>query len=592
MKYNIHCMKWFDFSDPQFLTFFVVILASLILLIFVITTFIIVSDRVRKYKNLILDECYTVRVYSIDVKLNKVLYFDRSNINNKMTMEMDEFYKKFHPNDLEKVKSWIFSICVDSKNAEQYIEADVLVHHRKVPAFSLLKLIKYDPKVGVIHFESHLLRYITPAHAIIKKKPKGIIQGVVKRSTIENHISKAKSLKGFTFAIRFVYIKQKALTNDKVERFMIMTLKNEIYPFLHETKSIRQIVELSNNELCLFDLKIAYKDEALRLANSISNALKKCISIKGFSDSIDFSIGVVENAMFFQDCTSIIEHAQEAAIFAYQNKQSVSLYQKHFRDREEIISYRQKISDLIHAKAFRFLFRPIINTANGQVYGYFQYTRAYNTPFTSFIELSKFAEKTGENKTLLSYVSKHVFPKFVSETNHSRNRLFFHISARDINNLLEIFPQIPSLNEVRVIVMLDEQEISDISYNLSEIKNILSEIKSQGFELALSLRDRDLLLDPSVYYEFDYFIAGATMIGEIRRNNRVRLSIHNLIEQLLKYKKPIIATDLEGWQPIELIIKSGISLVSSETILSSNDMILPLDKRKIEKLKTMDKNFS
>ena len=102
------------------------------------------------------------------------------------------------------------------------------------------------------------------------------------------------------------------------------------------------------------------------------------------------------------------------------------------------------------------------------------------------------------------------------------------------------------------------------------------------------MKDKNLLLDPSVYYNFDYFVAGSMMIGEIKKNNRVRLSIHSLIESLLKYHRPIIATDLEGWQSIELIIKSGVSIVSSETISSSNDMLLPLEKKKIEKLITMD----
>ncbi|HOZ02522.1 MAG TPA: hypothetical protein PKV57_01765, partial [Bacilli bacterium] len=71
----------------------------------------------------------------------------------------------------------------------------------------------------------------------------------------------------------------------------------------------------------------------------------------------------------------------------------------------------------------------------------------------------------------------------------------------------------------------------------------------------------------------------------------IRLSIHTLIEQLLKYNRPIIATDLEGWQAIELIIKSGVTIVSSETISPSNDMLLPVEKKKMEKLIAMDDNF-
>jgi hypothetical protein len=201
------------------------------------------------------------------------------------------------------------------------------------------------------------------------------------------------------------------------------------------------------------------------------------------------------------------------------------------------------------------------------------------------------AEKNKESKLLLAYTSKQILPKFVSEKPSETNRLFFHISITDIDNLIEIFHQIPAVKELTITIMFHEQEVSLISYDPETLKGYINKLKAEGYELALSLKDRDLLLDPSVYYEFDYFVCGANMIGEIKKNNRVRLSIHNLIEQLLKYKKPIIATDLEGWQPIELIIKSGISLVSSETILNSNDMILPLDKKKIEKLKIMDQNY-
>ena len=99
------------------------------------------------------------------------------------------------------------------------------------------------------------------------------------------------------------------------------------------------------------------------------------------------------------------------------------------------------------------------------------------------------------------------------------------------------------------------------------------------------------MLDPSVYTNFDFFVAGAAMMGEIKRDNRVRLSIHTLIESLMKYDQPIIATDLEGMQAVELIIKSGVSIVSSEAISPSNDMLLPVEKKKIVKLHGMYENF-
>ena len=157
--------------------------------------------------------------------------------------------------------------------------------------------------------------------------------------------------------------------------------------------------------------------------------------------------------------------------------------------------------------------------------------------------------------------------------------------------MAEILPQIPASKEIRLVLVFDEQEVNENSSQLELLNNSLTKFRKLGYEIALLLQDKNLLLDPSVYTNFDYFVAGAAMMGEIKKDNRVRLSIHTLIESLLKYNQPIIATDLEGWQAVELIIKSGISIVSSEVISPSNDMLLPVEKKKITRLHTMYENF-
>ena len=130
----------------------------------------------------------------------------------------------------------------------------------------------------------------------------------------------------------------------------------------------------------------------------------------------------------------------------------------------------------------------------------------------------------------------------------------------------EILSQIPQVKVIKLVLVFEEQEINENAADLHLLNNSLKNLRSDNFELAMLMKDKNLLLDPTVYFNFDYFVAGSMMIGEIKKNNRICLSIHSLIESLLKYHRPIIATDLEGWQAIELIIKSGVSIVSSETI--------------------------
>ena len=252
---------------------------------FLILTYVLFSRRDQNYDKRIKAESTTLRIYIIDVKNNKVTYFNRSDLKNKKEIDMTTFYSHFHINDVDKIKSWVYSICTDYKNADNYLEADVVINHGRSTYFSLLKLQKYDPNEGIIHLESFILKYITPNNSTSKKKKKSPFTGVVKRSTMESLILKEKSLKGFTFAIRFYYIRQKFLSNDKIERYMIMTLKNAIYPYASNPRVSRQIIDGGENELLLFDLRIASRDEAMVLATSMAHNIKKCIGVNGFAES-------------------------------------------------------------------------------------------------------------------------------------------------------------------------------------------------------------------------------------------------------------------------------------------------------------------
>ena len=584
-------MRWFDFTNTPFIIFVILISIALGFLTFLVVSFVLSSGRDYKYIERMKAESTTLRIFIIDVKKNSVVYFNRSDLRNKHQIDLNSFYSHFHTNDVDKIKSWIFAICTDYKTADKYLEADVLVNHGRTTYFSLLKLLKYDPNEGVIHIESFILKYITPNNAPNKKKKKALITGVVKRSTMESLIVKEKSLKGFTYAIRFYYIRQKVLSNDKIERYMIMTLKNAIYPYASNPRVSRQIIDTGDNELLLFDLRIASRDEAMVLATSIAHSVKQCIGVNGFADSINFSVGVVENAQYYQDLDSMILKAQEACMSAQHNGQEILLYQKQAAPLVEIDRYREEVENLMQPNSIRYLFRPIFDVSKRRTIGYFEYVKAYNTPFTSFAEMSKYASKVNMSKEFFAMIAKYVIPKFASEKQEDYWRLFMLVSLQDIDHMSEVLKQIPQVSDIHLVLVFNEQEINENATHLELLNDSLKALRTDGFELAMLMKDKNLLLDPSVYYNFDYFVAGSMMIGEIKKNNRIRLSIHSLIESLLKYHRPIIATDLEGWQSIELIIKSGLDIVSSETISSSNDMLLPIEKKKIDKLIAMDDSY-
>ena len=583
-------MEWWNFSNIPFVTLFFILLIFLGLTIFLAVTYFLSASSelkdLKKYK----DGSLTTRVYVIDVKKNVVTYFNKNDIRHKRKIDMNGFYQRFNTNDVAKVKTWIFDICLDFKSVDPYLEVDVLVNKGHTSYFSLLKLNKYDALQGIIHCESFILKYISPNN--FDRKQKGIPTGVLKRSVMEDIISKDKSTKGYTYAIRFFYKRQFVLANDKIERYMMMTLKNVVYPFTSNYKLPRQIIDDGNNEILLFDLRIDNNEAALQLANSIAHSIKKCIGVNGFENQVSFSIGALENSLFYQDFESMVNKAQEACINGQHSGQEIILFKKEANPFGEVNKYKQEVDKLLKPNALRFLFRPIIDSHKKKIIGYFEYVRAYDSPFSTYGEMSKYASRYNKNKQLFACVSKFVIPKFSSEASERNWKLFLKVSFLDFDYIPSVLAQIPESQNIKLVLVVDEQEINENASNLESLNNSLRHLREEKFELAMLMKDKNLLLDSSVYENFDYFIAGTMMIGEIKVNNRSRLSIHTLIEQLLKYKKPIIATDLESWQSIELIVKSGISIVSTEVISPSNDMLLPIEKKKMDRFIDLDDKYN
>ena len=165
-------MEWFNFNNIQFKSFFIIMMLAFLFIVFLILTYVLSGRRDQKYGKRIKAESTTLRIYNIDVKNNKVTYFNRSDLKGKKEIDMTTFYSHFHINDVDKIKSWVYSICTDYKNADNYLEADVVLNHGRSTYFSLLKLQKYDPNEGIIHLESFILKYITPNNSTNKKKKK------------------------------------------------------------------------------------------------------------------------------------------------------------------------------------------------------------------------------------------------------------------------------------------------------------------------------------------------------------------------------------------------------------------------------------
>lgn len=580
-------MDIWNFNDYRFVIFFAISLALLVLAGIVIATFIISRKQEYTFEKNIKKEANTIVVYVVDFKNSSVLFFNRSAIHVKNKITLSQFYLRFNSTDVEKLKEWLYAICVENRTVDDFIEVDMITSKSKNNYYSLLKKLKYDQSTGYLHLESHLMKYTSPTN-VGSHKTKGVESGHVTQETMKEMVEKQKTLSGYTFCIRFFYIRNQIVSDDKIDKVIAASLKNVVYRFCVKTKTPRQIVDETNSEIILFDLTLNDKEKALKLVANISHELRKKISIAGYNDTVGFAIGVVDNAQYYQDYSTMIRTSQQACIYAQQHDLASYFYT---RSNKLILSetgkYSQEITRLLKPGVLKYSFRAIVDASSGNTIGFFNYVNEPISPFKNFMEMSKYSAKVHRNKEFFAFVCKNVMATYTSERLNNDDPLFMHVSLSDIDFMYEIVSQQLAINNCPLVLVFSERDFDEEESGSVGIYELVAKLRKLKVRFALDMHDQNLLLEPQIYTYFDYFIVGSSMVKEIRKSKFVRLSIHTLVEQLLKYKKPIIATDTEGWQSIELIVNSGITLLSSETIAPSNAMIRPLDKKVVEKLKSI-----
>jgi hypothetical protein len=96
-------------------------------------------------------------------------------------------------------------------------------------------------------------------------------------------------------------------------------------------------------------------------------------------------------------------------------------------------------------------------------------------------------------------------------------------------------------------------------------------------------------LSSSVCGAFDYFICSFASESASANgpSTMLRSHLHSMVEKLLKYQKPIIASDFEGWPALELMVRSGMNYISSEAFAPYDTMMNPINPKTVKRVKDM-----
>ena len=285
-----------------------------------------------------------------------------------------------------------------------------------------------------------------------------------------------------------------------------------------------------------------------------------------------------------------MERARETARYAFDTPEKVIYFQK---GKSLITSpdatYRTEIERIINDKKIAYFFRPIYSTEGARVIGYLSKQVPTDTYFETMDEVKNYAARSGDAESLFSTLFRRTLPLFIAQRSDEGQLLFFPVRVDDLSFMMRIVSKSMKAKETKIVFLFNEADLRD-HINFASPETFIGEltrIKAKGHEVGLLINKSELGLPELIYSGFDRFACSFALQGAspAEIDGKIRVLLHALPERLLRYHKPIIATDIESWTAIGVIVNSGISLLSSELIGKFDEMIEPLSPKIIKKLK-------
>lgn len=557
-----------------------IIICVIVALAIVLSFFGDRAEHKRFLKN-VQESSNSLRVFVIDSKNDRVSYFNRSRLQKRKSSTMTEFYNQFPANERSKIITWVSNLLNNVPDTPNFLEINVLVNYNKKSFFSLLQVEKVDRSRGLVYLESYLLRYM-----YAQKTKNSQVRKFVSHEKFASILTNTASSKGVTISINFF---NKRTYEETVPYLLFAQIKNVLVPYI---TVFRPMLEQGDNRIIISDLKAANKTNIIALANTLKNEISRLLMITSNQERVGFTFGVVENKYFIGSIDELIKTANMLSDVAKDDKKDMVFYEEGHKvgSDNNAQHYRTEVERIIQDKKLKYLYRPIYNVARNRMLGYQLFVEPLDSFFDSIDELKTYAVRTEDDKELFATIARNSVSRFIQEKDGITLRLFFPISVNEIDYVNRTFAHISSIKEANIVLILNEDELLDLSKDTSDsLVATIKTFKSKGYEVSLMLNNKETALPSQIYDSFDYFlISVVSHITAKKSQGRQLPSFQSLIEKLLKYDKPIVATNIPNWELVGYIIKLGVELVSSESISPSSENVLPLSKKSLTKLKNMN----
>lgn len=571
-------INWVQFSAISAVTIL------FLLLIFLTATFAYYRVRNNRFEESLKLENNTIRIYRLDIGKNQAEQFDLSHISQRKSVSLDEFYSSFPIGEQGKIKDWIGGF-IDGKEEEKFLETDIYFSSSKRIGKSFLYLKKNNLSHGLIYLESHPL----------PKSPRFPLSVVRKSSQDEfgEYLRSTGGDKGYTFCFTVFPLGDHSRGDSKNKKALP---RGTSARFLRAVGSFRKgdqkLIQTSDNEMVIATFSFNDITQAIAFALTVSNGAKSLMNRGRRRNEPIYEVkcGVVENRLLSGDRDAILSEARLTALEAFEGKNTILIYKKgeSRRYNEKSISQtKEEIERIIAERKISYHYRPVYSLDKKRVVAYMAKAIPVSTQFSNINELKNYAVRAQDEKNVFSALAKNFVPRFVQERPLVSQKLYYPVRVSEIPFIIPVFSRLPYAKEAKLVFIFTDTDLSHAFENMSldELLDKLHEIKLAGFGIGVSLSGHTLILEQSILKQMSVFIVDFVSSSEGEKlDTEIRSQLHSLVEKLLKYKMPIVASSLKSWSSLELVVGSGIVYISSDVFAPYSEMLLPVNDKNEKRL--------
>ena len=527
---------------------------------------------------------------TIDTKNDKVYLFSKKKLTGVREISINDYLKLFKGKSKEKIEEMLNMVKLNmAEEIPQLIEVNSIHSFKnKKIYFSVVNINSINLNLGTIHITQYFYNNIPALYGVdLKRENKIKSMFNVPKNVIKNRIMNAGS-KGAGFLFHFDI--STSYKNNDITVLIYYALINILAKYVNQN---RVLIKDKGSDLILLDFKASKRHKTYVVANLIKKEFDKVIEMNGVSNRIKFTIAITENKFYPRDMQKIFKALHQTSVEAINKNKDFLFYEN--QNREEYYydqSYKSEVISIVENHSLKYQFMPIIGVKHFDAIGYFSKIIPVSNIFTEINEVKNHAYQSSYARELFSEISKHLLSKFVNEAGTAKDKvyLFYNLKHNEVGYANSLLGYIFASKRCNLVLSFNE---TDLLKHLDKNQDFIEpfrKLASKGYRLSLEVTLKTLELPDELYALFDYFIFDIKFFDENFDDiSHSSLTLKRSIEKILKYKKRVIVSSVNSWSEMELRIQENLKYLAGDYISPFNDMILPLNKKIIDKIKKIKK---